>query len=140
MTTAPSLSKELETRYAEETAKILQQFAASGEGRAAVQQRTALVESVAIDLWKELVSPEPDRSHGLSLVAIGGFGRSWLFPYSDVDILFLHAGENSEAVFKDQIRIFSQRLWDLRLRLSPSSRTLAECDRFDSQNVEFAIS
>jgi [protein-PII] uridylyltransferase len=31
-------------------------------------------------------------------------------------------------------------LWDVRLKLSPATRTLAECERFDSNNVEFAIS
>ena len=35
---------------------------------------------------------------------------------------------------------FSQDLWDLRLKLSPATRTLAECGRFEAANSEFAIS
>ena len=31
-------------------------------------------------------------------------------------------------------------MWDLRLKLSPASRTLAECDHFDPNNTEFTIS
>jgi [protein-PII] uridylyltransferase len=76
----------------------------------------------------------------LALVAIGGFGRKWLFPHSDIDILFLHADRNGEASRKDALRRFSQELWDLRLKLSPATRTLGECDRFDASNVEFTIS
>ena len=38
------------------------------------------------------------------------------------------------------MRRFSQELWDLRLKLSPASRTLAECDRYDPNNTEFTIS
>ena len=77
---------------------------------------------------------------GFSLVAIGGYGRSSLFPFSDVDLLFLHAEQGQEEILKDAIRNFSQELWDLGLKLSPASRTLAECDRFDAKNIEFFIS
>jgi hypothetical protein len=73
-------------------------------------------------------------------VATGGFGRGWLFPHSDIDLLFLHDGSDSESEFKDPIRRFSQELWDLRLKLSPATRNLAECERLDPNNVEFAIS
>ena len=31
-------------------------------------------------------------------------------------------------------------MWDLRLKLSPATRTLSECEKFDPNNVEFAIS
>ena len=54
--------------------------------------------------------------------------------------MFLHAGGDTEKKFKDSIRSFSQELWDLRLKLSPATRTLAECEKFDPNNVEFAIS
>ena len=73
-------------------------------------------------------------------MATGGFGRGWLFPYSDIDLLFLYADRGGEELHKDAIRQFSQELWDLKLKLSPASRTLAECDRFDPNNTEFTIS
>jgi [protein-PII] uridylyltransferase len=72
-------------------------------------------------------------------VATGGYGRGWLFPHSDIDLLFLHARSDSENEFKDPIRRFSQELWDLRLKLSPATRNWAECERLDPNNVEFAI-
>jgi len=73
-------------------------------------------------------------------VAIGGYGRKCLFPFSDVDLLFLHAERGSEEEYKENIRAFSQEMWDLGLKLSPASRSLAECDRVDPNNVEFSIS
>jgi [protein-PII] uridylyltransferase len=140
MNTASSLSSELRELYGEESTRIKQKFAATGDGRAAIAQRTALVESVLRRLWDEIVSPEDGRDCNVTLVATGGFGRGWLFPHSDVDVLFLHADRSAEDQYKDRIRRFSQELWDLRMKLSPANRTLAECDRFDPENVEFTIS
>jgi [protein-PII] uridylyltransferase len=139
MSTA-SLSSELRDLYTEESARIQQQFAATGDGRAALQQRTRLVESIVQKLWLQIISPEEHGPSGFALVALGGFGRGWLFPHSDVDILFLHANGDAEPTYKDSIRRFSQELWDLRMKVSPTTRTLTECDRFDPTNVEFTVS
>jgi [protein-PII] uridylyltransferase len=140
MTTAGSLSSGLRDLYSETSARIGQQFNSTGDGCAAITQQTALVEEIALRLWKETICPEERGPHGFSLIALGGFGRSWLFPHSDIDLLFLHADDETERVFKDRIRSFSQGLWDLRLKVSPATRNLQECDRFDPANVEFAIS
>jgi len=139
MSTA-SLSGELRDLYSEQSARIHEQFIATGDGRAAVEQRTRLVEAVVQRLWQEIISPEESGPSGFALVALGGFGRGWLFPHSDVDLLFLHASSDSEPAYKDSIRRFSQELWDLRMKVSPATRSLAECDRFDAGNVEFTIS
>jgi len=140
MSTAGSSSSALRDIYTEKSARIQQDFASTGDGGAAVAQRTALVEKIALQLWSEIVCPEQGGPRNFTLVAIGGFGRSWLFPHSDVDLLFLHADRDTEQALKDRIRMFSQALWDLRLKLSPATRILQECDRFDPANVEFAIS
>src|SRR5580658_3120437 len=126
--------------YASESAGIRKKFSATSEGRAAVHGRTALVDSIAVQLWQQLISQDVAGPQNFTLVALGGFGRRWLFPYSDVDILFLHAGGGGERDLKERIASFSQQVWDLRLKLSPATRTLAECEKFDPNNVEFAIS
>src|SRR5690606_19281828 len=70
---------------------------------------------------------------GLAVVAIGGYGRSELSPYSDVDLMLLHAkGDPSEAA----AAVF-RPLWDAGLRLGHSVRTVAEAagaarERFDT--------
>jgi [protein-PII] uridylyltransferase len=140
MTTAGSSSSGLRDLYTEESARIGQEFASTGNGRAAITQRTALVEKIALQFWREIICPEERGPQGFSLVALGGFGRSWLFPHSDIDLLFLHADGETEQALNDRIRRFSQALWDLRLKVSPATRSLRECDRFDPANVEFAIS
>jgi [protein-PII] uridylyltransferase len=140
MTTVSSPSSQLRDLYVAESARIQQEFSQTGDGKAAVSQRTALVEGIALQLWRELISPEESGPANFALVAIGGFGRGWLFPHSDIDLLFLHAESDGESRFKDQVRTFSQALWDMRMKLSPTARTLAECDRFDGNNVEFTIS
>ena len=140
MTTATTLGGGLRDLYSQASARIQEEFAASGDGRRALEQRTALVDGLAIRLWQEIISPDLHGPQGFALVALGGFGRGWLFPHSDIDLLFLHAQGDTEQEFKERIRQFSQQLWDLRLRLSPATRTLAECDRLNTDNVEFTIS
>jgi [protein-PII] uridylyltransferase len=153
MTTVASIRGELRDIYGRESAAIEQEFSLTGEGRLALARRTALVDSIVQRLWNEIFvandrafsnanphSAERDGPKNFALVATGGFGRGWLFPHSDIDLLFLHANADSEIEFKDSIRNFSQELWDLRLKLSPATRNLPECERLDPGNVEFAIS
>ncbi|MGA8676592.1 MAG: [protein-PII] uridylyltransferase [Candidatus Acidiferrales bacterium] len=140
MAPIPSLSTELRDFSAKESARLQESFVATRDGRAALLGRTALIETIVQRLWAQYISPELDGPTGFAAAALGGFGRRWLFPYSDIDMLFLHAGNGTEAKLKDAIRKFSQDLWDLGLKLSPAARTLAECSRFDTENAEFAIS
>src|SRR5579863_2542792 len=137
MTAASSLTGELRLHLSEESARIQKEFEASGDGRSAVSRRTHLVEEVLLRLWERTFASAPS---GLALVATGGFGRGWLFPFSDIDLLFLSADRGVEQATKESVRQISQDLWDLKLKLSPASRTLSECDRYDPSNTEFTIS
>src|SRR5579885_2730466 len=133
----PSLSSELRNLYREESRRLQEDFAINGNGRAVVRQRTALLENLIGSLWQEHIA-----AHGstpFTLVGIGGFGRSCLFPHSDVDLLFLHESRSTEEAYKPAVRRFSQELWDLRLKVSPATRTLAECERVNLDNVEFTV-
>ena len=79
--------------YSEESDQRLKEaFAATGDGSLPRSGMTrGLVESIAFQgLWQELISPEPDGPRDFALVALGG-SAGWLFPHSDVDLLFLHA-------------------------------------------------
>jgi [protein-PII] uridylyltransferase len=140
MTAASSLISELRSALADASERIASDFAVTGDGRAAVAQRTLLIEDILRRLWGEFVSSDESGPRGFALVATGGFGRGWLFPYSDIDLLFLFGDRGGEETHKEEVQRFSQELWDLKLKLSPASRTLAECDRFDPNNTEFTIS
>jgi [protein-PII] uridylyltransferase len=137
---ASSLIGELRGSLAEESSRIQREFTENGDGRAAIAGRTRLVEDILHRLWRDLISADDAGPRNLALVATGGFGRGWLFPCSDIDLLFLFADRDAEQNFKEAVGSFSQELWDLRLKLSPASRTFAECDRFDANNTEFTIS
>ena len=140
MSTIATRGCELRDLYSRESAAIQERFTATSNGRVAIAQRTALVDSIVIRLWKEIISADSLAPKNFALIATGGYGRGWLFPHSDIDLLFLHADSTAEADLKDPIRRFSQDLWDLRLKLSPTTHNLAECERLDPNNVEFAIS
>jgi [protein-PII] uridylyltransferase len=140
MSTAATLRTELRDLYLTESTEIQQRFATTGDGSTAIAQRTELVEKVLLRLWNELICNGGGDPKDFALVALGGFGRRALFPHSDVDILFLHADRSGEDAMRDPVRTFCQELWDLRMKLGPTTRTLAECEQFDPQNVEFTIS
>jgi [protein-PII] uridylyltransferase len=148
MTAASSFTSELRDSLNEQSARIRHEFEAKSDGQAAAHQRTRLIEEILHKLWREFISGGDsagiqsalEHPANFALVATGGFGRGWLFPYSDIDLLFLFSDRETEQAFKDPVRRFSQELWDLRLKLSPASRTLSECDRYDPNNTEFTIS
>jgi [protein-PII] uridylyltransferase len=123
--------------YTEKSAEIHSNFQATPDGMAAVKARSALVDDIVLRLWRELVE---HAAGGAALVAIGGYGRGVLFPCSDIDLLFLCADERAEAALKPAIAQLCQRLWDLRVRVSPMTRTLGECERIVDGNLEFTIS
>lgn len=140
MSTAASAGSELRDLFKEESARIRERFASAGDGRAAVSERSQLLDRLVVGLWERLLSPEAGGPPNFAIAAIGGYGRKCLFPSSDVDLLLLHAERGTEEKFKEAIRNFSQEMWDLGLKLSPASRTVAECDRVDPNNIEFTIS
>src|SRR6202047_1589297 len=135
-----SRTSPLQELYAEETAKIREHFEASGDGKEAIRDRAFLIDSVVIELWHE-VTGAGDPLEGFCIAAMGGYGRRALFPYSDIDLLFLYEKEaQAEYLGKKSIAPLSQSLWDLHLRVSPTTRTLAECGKLHRGNIEFNIS
>lgn len=61
------------------------------------------------------------------LIAVGGYGRRELFPYSDIDILLLLESEQQRHQYRQALTEFSTFLWDIGLKPGQSVRTLAEC-------------
>ena len=54
--------------------------------------------------------------------------------------MYLLDGKVSERDVKQPIRRISQELWDAGIRLSPLTRKRSEAEKFDPDNVEFALS
>ncbi|OYY73494.1 MAG: [protein-PII] uridylyltransferase [Gammaproteobacteria bacterium 28-57-27] len=92
--------------------------------------RTALIDALIAAQWADA---------GLDgavacVLAVGGYGRSELFPYSDIDVLVLLANDAPPHLAK-QIEVFISRLWDLGLHLGHSTRTVEECLTFAASDL-----
>jgi [protein-PII] uridylyltransferase len=128
---------DLREQYTREMALVRQTCERTGDGTAAIRRRSAVVDRILIEMWRRAFAGEPAQN--LALIALGGYGRKDLFPYSDIDVLFAFADDKTEAGSKDAIRTIIQGMWDIGLRASPCSRTLKEAGRFDPDNLEFTL-
>ena len=113
-------------------------FLATGDGLSALAERSAAVDRLVQDTAREcLLGAVPS---GFSILAVGGYGRRHLFPYSDIDLLVLVETEALAQQHKPEIAAFLQRLWDAGLRISHSVRTPQECIAVHDRNTELNIS
>lgn len=122
--------------YRAEFAGLDALFARNGDGAACLRRRSALVDSIVTKLWSLLGG----EARPVALVATGGYGRRELFPYSDIDLMFLCPDPRTESLARDLIRSMSQALWDTGLRASTLTRNVRECERFTAENLEFTLS
>src|SRR5271170_2710669 len=119
--------------------RIRQQFDAGVSARETVRALCELADANIRQVFGEVLRVHSMPSSGLCLLALGGYGRKLLFPYSDLDILFLFGNEKAEQAFRPLIADFSRTLWDLGFRVSSAGRTLEECKRIEEDNVEFHL-
>src|SRR5216684_8036143 len=140
MPTRSPLSSELRDLYGSESARFQLEFSATKDGLRFLQERSALVESIALRLWERFVSPEKGGPSNHLLVALGDFGRRSLFPYSEIDLLFLHAEEGTTEKFNESVRRFSHEMGDLPLKLNVTTKSFSEYAQFNSDNPESILS
>ena len=76
-------------------------------------------------------------AEGLSLVAIGGFGRGDLAPASDLDLLLLHRSKMPPAQVAEKLWY---PIWDEGLKLGHAVRTVAEALELASEDLDTATS
>ncbi len=85
-----------------------------------ITARAELIDHALQQLWQAHQLHDTNR---LALLAVGGYGRGELHPYSDIDILAVHDGHIDLEVLTP----FFQTLWDSGLKLSQSVRTPQQC-------------
>ncbi len=137
---AGTLSGALRMEYRRSLEALRDGFLKTQDGAALVRNRAQLVDSLIERLWQEHIAPEEYDPQGLTLCAIGGYGRRQLFPYSDIDLLFVCAASSVESALQAAIRGLCQEMWDLGLRVSATTRTVEECERVSGENPEFTLS
>ena len=75
----------------------------------------------------------PTESERMAVLAVGGYGRAEMAPFSDVDLLFLTPYKITawaESVVESMLYI----LWDLKLKVGHSSRTVKDCIRMGRED------
>ncbi|MEU6352100.1 [protein-PII] uridylyltransferase [Streptomyces sp. NPDC047072] len=118
--------------YAAARLRLLQEGARSGPPR-----RSALSELT--DEWLAgLFGAAGEGLRGVSLIAVGGYGRGELSPRSDLDLVLLHDGSDSGAVAALADRIWYP-VWDLGLALDHSVRTPAEARKTAGEDLKVQL-
>ncbi|MGX9886295.1 [protein-PII] uridylyltransferase [Streptomyces sp. NPDC002276] len=118
--------------YAAARLRLLTEGARSGPPR-----RAALAE-LTDDWLTGLFTAGNEAPKGVSLVAVGGYGRGELSPRSDLDLLLLHDGSDSGAVAALADRIWYP-VWDLGLALDHSVRTPAEARKTAGEDLKVQL-
>lgn len=106
---------------------LYQRYCKNKNGAALLRDHCKLVDGVLRQVWREMAMPA-----STALLAVGGYGRRQLFPYSDIDLLvLLPAGRSGvdavDDVIKSRLEHWVRLLWDIGLEVGHSVRTLAEC-------------
>jgi [protein-PII] uridylyltransferase len=117
---------------------LLRQFRASGNAQSLVAACTSRAEEAVLEAWREHLARQ--FSAGLAVLAVGGFGRRELFPFSDVDLVLLAPAEPRSLAAREALAGFLRSLWDMGFRASHSLRTPAECCQLHGQNPELNVS
>ncbi|MEE2774927.1 MAG: [protein-PII] uridylyltransferase [Pseudomonadota bacterium] len=77
--------------------------------------------------------PNPTSSERICLLAVGGYGRGEMAPFSDIDLLFLTPYKQTawgESVIESILYI----MWDLKLKIGYSVRTVDDCIRLGKKD------
>jgi [protein-PII] uridylyltransferase len=123
----------LRTALAAGRAEIRQRFEAACDGAAAVREQSFLMDQLIralFDLVTQEIYPLPNPTAGerLAIIAVGGYGRGELAPYSDIDLLFLLPYKRTPHT-EQVVEYLLYLLWDLGLKIGQSTRSVEECLR-----------
>jgi len=114
-------------------AEIRRRFEETGDGAAVMREQCFLIDQLIralFDLVTGEVYPLPNPTSGekLAIVAVGGYGRGELAPYSDIDLLFLLPYKPTPHT-EQVVEYLLYLLWDLGLKIGQATRSVEECLR-----------
>ena len=81
----------------------------------------------------------PTEGERLALLAVGGYGRGALAPFSDLDLLFLRPYKQT-AHAESVIEFMLYALWDLGFKVGHASRTVEECIKLSREDFTIRTS
>ncbi|GAC1416028.1 MAG: [protein-PII] uridylyltransferase [Burkholderiaceae bacterium] len=111
----------LKQQLKQQRQEIVENFNRDGKPEKLLATLRESVDAALVCAWQEFGLPE-----SAALVAVGGYGRGELFPYSDVDVLIL-LDAAPDPVLQGRLEEVVQVLWDIGLELGHSIRTVNEC-------------
>jgi [protein-PII] uridylyltransferase len=97
---------------------------------------TALYDFTTVHVFR---ARNPTEGERLTLLAVGGYGRGALAPFSDIDLLFLRPYKPTAHV-ESVIEFMLYALWDLGFKVGHASRTVDECVRLSREDVTIRTS
>jgi [protein-PII] uridylyltransferase len=100
-----------------------ERFKSGREVRRLVEDRAWFVDQILREAWERLPWCE---DADIALLAVGGYGRGELHPFSDIDLLILLDNADHET-FREPIEHFLTLLWDIGLEVGQSVRSVDEC-------------
>lgn len=103
-------------------------------GQALLHRHSQLIDDYLVSCFANC----PEAREGMSLVALGGYGRRELFPYSDIDLLLLHAPEVEDRLEAASEALFYP-LWDAGLEVGHGVRTVDACLADARQDFFFQV-
>ncbi|WP_137885106.1 [protein-PII] uridylyltransferase [Pseudomonas sp. 2FE] len=98
-------------------------FKSGRDIRRLVEDRAWCVDQILREAWARF---DWSREAEIALLAVGGYGRGELHPYSDIDLLILLDSADHET-FREPIERFLTLLWDIGLEVGQSVRSIDEC-------------
>ena len=102
---------------------------AGGTGRACAETLSAETDEllrVGLEMSARWLAPAQSGGTLPTIVAVGGYGRGMLAPFSDVDVLFLMPDKSPPGMEK-VVEALLYVLWDLKLKVGHATRTIDEC-------------
>ena len=116
------------------TACLNRQFEQGASVSGLVRLRSELIDCLLIRLWRHYAGTLDDTA---ALLAVGGYGRGELHPFSDIDIMVLTADEIPRAA-ESVLSAFFTALWDIGLEIGHSVRTVGECRQEAADDLTIA--
>ncbi|MCK6415446.1 MAG: [protein-PII] uridylyltransferase [Giesbergeria sp.] len=117
----------LRDAYRQHKAALLASLQAEGASTRGIhvllRKFSRLADGLLTTLWQRAGLPP-----GLTLAAVGGFGREQLFPHSDIDVLVLLPTDlPAPDTVREQVEAFIRSCWDAGLEIGSSVRSVEEC-------------